>query len=135
MRLRHEINGSLQSDGSDPNYAHTRRQKPIDISHLNGGEALLFAKIVARAFVIECLICIVVGRNCARRRQEEIKTLKVSSATTEPNTRNQNQIMHPLNNQTRTLNEPFFPLHLFYNYPPVTLGNISQCKSMTENMT
>lgn len=85
-----------------------------------------FAKIVARVFMIECLICIVVGRNCARRWREEIKTLKVTSATTEPNTRNQNQITHPRNNQTRTLNEPFFPLHLFYNYPPVTFGNISQ---------
>lgn len=108
MRLRHEINGSLQSEGSDPNYAHTRWQKPIDISHLNGGEALLLAKIVALVFMIECLICIVVGRNCARRWREEIKTLKVTSATTEPNTCNQNQIMHPLNNQTHTLNEPFF---------------------------
>lgn len=94
----------------------------------------MFAKIVALVFMIECLICIVVGRNCARRWCEEIKTLKVTSATTEPNTCNQNQIMQPLNNQTHTLNEPFFPLHLFYNYPPVTFGNISQCKSMIEKM-
>lgn len=75
----------------------------------------MFLKIVPRAFMIECLIWIVVGRTCARRWREEIKPLKVTNAATEPNACNQKQIMHPLNNRAHTLNKSVFPLHLSYN--------------------
>lgn len=75
----------------------------------------MFLKIVARAFMIERLIWIVVGRKCAQRWREEIKPLKVTNAATEPNTCNQKQIVHPLNNPAHTLNKPVFPLRLSYN--------------------